>query len=391
MTDWFQARVRAHEVGAGHVRRTESLAIADATGRTLARDLLSIVPLPSHSSSAMDGWAVAGDPPWLVGPQIRAGDTPQADPLASGTARPIATGGPVPPGTWGVLRSEHGEKRDGLLRPNDLARVGEPRAGEHVRVLGEEIGVGEVLLTAGSRLTAPRLALAAASGHDAVEVAEVPTVDVVLFGSEIVGSGIPQPGGVRDAYSPQLPALLASMGLRLGLLRREPDYLETTVAAIRSSSAPLLISTGGTASGPTDHVRAALQALGAELAIDGVDMRPGHPVMLARLPVERSMLCLPGNPFAAMMVLATIGVALVDGMMGRPLSSLGHAPLAADIANAGKSTRLVAFRWTDDGAVPTDHQGTGMLRGIADANGVAVIPPGGADAGQLVRTVPLPW
>ena len=120
-------------------------------------------------------------------------------------------------------------------------------------------------------------------------------------------------------------------------------------------------------------------------------MRPGHPVMLARRADGRLILCLPGNPLAAMIGMASLGAAIAEGMLGRPLSQLGRARLAVDIPNAGHNTRLLTVVETDAGVVPTAYQGSGMLRGLAEADGVAVIKPGGASANDTVRMLPLAW
>ncbi|ANP72060.1 molybdopterin molybdotransferase MoeA [Cryobacterium arcticum] len=395
--EWLEARSTVHTLGGQVPRTTEVLPLADAVGRTLAAAVHSLTALPSFASSAMDGWAVNGDGPWALGTPILAGDPPADTPLAPGTARPIATGGCVPAGTHGILRSEHGLVGPSVAGgPATLTRLpqagaGEPAAGEHVRARGEECGLDERMLEPGCLLTAPRVALAAVTGHDTLTVTALPDVELLLLGTEVIESGIPGPGQVRDAYSPEFPALLTGLGLRVRALRRLPDDLGQTVEAIRSSTAALVISTGGSARGPADHVRAALAALGATVLIDGVRMRPGHPVMLARLVDGRLMLCLPGNPLAAMLVLVSLGMPLIDGMLGRPLAGLGRVALAHDIANLSGSTRLVAYRNTDEGAVPTARQGSGMLRGLAEADGVAVVPPGGACAPNQVATLPLPW
>jgi molybdopterin molybdotransferase len=387
-----------HRLGTELTRATVTVPITEATGRTLATDLLSLTALPSFASSAMDGWAVNGDEPWLLGEPILAGDPPAAHPLAPGTARAIATGGCVPAGTHGILRSEHGEVRradtadaGSTLMRSAQAGADEPSAGEHVRARGEECGLGERMLEAGCLLTAPRVALAAVTGHDTLTVTALPTVELLLLGTEVIESGVPGPGQVRDAYSPEFPALLGGLGVQLTGLRRLPDDLDQTIDAVRSSTADLVISTGGSARGPADHVRAALTELGATVLIDGVRMRPGHPVMVARLVDGRLMLCLPGNPLAAMLVLASLGVPLIDGMLGRPLAPLGRVGLAHDMANLSGSTRLVAFRRTSEGAVPTARQGSGMLRGLAEADGVAIVPAGGACAPDTIATLPLPW
>ena len=395
--EWPTARSTMHRLGAELARSTETVPLHAAAGRTLAAALHSLTALPSFASSAMDGWAVCGEEPWQLGAAILAGDPPAPTPLAPGTARPIATGACVPAGTHGILRSENGAvgpsgtPTAGLLSRAERARPDEPAAGEHVRGRGEECGLDERMLEAGCLLTAPRVALAAVTGHDTLTVTVPPTVELLLLGTEVVESGIPDPGQVRDAYSPEFPALLTGLGVQVTALRRLPDDLGQTTDAIRSSTAQLVISTGGSARGPADHVRAALTELGATLLIDGVRMRPGHPVMLARLPDGRLMLCLPGNPLAAMLTLASLGMPLIDGMLGRPLAALGRVTLAHDIANLSGSTRLVAYRLTEDGAVPTARQGSGMLRGLAEADGVAVVPSGGAWAPDTVDTIPLPW
>jgi len=400
--EWLEARSTVHRLGTELPRGTEIVPVAEATGRTLATEVRSLTALPSFASSAMDGWAVNGQAPWLLGEPILAGDLPPTVALAAGTARPIATGACVPPGTHGILRSENGvvsteSAPDSAASPVRVlfrapeAGADEPVLGEHVRAAGEECGFDERLLEAGCLLTAPRVALAAVTGHDTLTVTTLPSVELVLLGTEVIESGVPGPGQVRDAYSPEFPALLSGLGVRVSAVRRLPDDLDQTIDAIRSSSAALVISTGGSARGPADHVRAALAALGATVLIDGVRMRPGHPVMVARLTDGRLMLCLPGNPLAAMLVLASLGMPLIDGMLGRPLAELGGVALAHDIANLSGSTRLVAYRLTDEGAVPTARQGSGMLRGLADADGVAVVPSGGACAPERVATLPLPW
>jgi molybdopterin molybdotransferase len=395
--DWVRARATVHELGTATSRTTRSVPLADAVGATLARDVRSLTALPSFASSAMDGWAVSGDEPWLLGEPILAGDAPGTEALEPGTARAIATGGCVPAGTHGILRSEHGHLRPAAgdtgatLVRSAGARADEPALDEHVRARGEECGQDEVMLTAGCVLTPPRVALAAVTGNDVLIVTSPPTVELLLLGSEVIESGVPGAGSVRDAYSPEFPALLTGLGMRLTGLRRLPDDVDRTIDGVRSSTAALVISTGGSARGPADHVRAALTEVGATILIDGVRMRPGHPVMLARLADGRLMLCLPGNPLAAMLVLVSLGVPLIDGMLGKPLGGLGRVTLGHDMANPSGSTRLVAFRHTAQGAVPTARQGSGMLRGLAEADGVAVVPPGGATAPAAVETLPLPW
>lgn len=389
-TSWTEARERAFGAGtSAAVDAVEVLPIAEAAGRTLAHDLFAVADLPRFASSAMDGWAVARTHgPWRLGPPILAGHAPSASGPLPDEALPIATGAPVPPGTVAIIRSEHGDvvrPGDAMLQLNALAEG--PAAGDHIRPAGEEAHRGDPLLRAGSVLTAPRLALAAVAGFDELPVRGAAGVELVLLGDEVRTSGTPEPGAVRDAFGPALPTIFTAMGLVAGPMRHAADDPDATLAALARTTAPLVVSTGGSSRGPSDFVRSALTALGGRLLIDGVAMRPGHPVMLAALPGGRLLLCLPGNPLAAMLCLASLGVPLADGMLGRPQRMLGALTLTVDAPNRSRATRLLAC----SGGIPVPWQGSGMLRGLAAADAVAVIPPGGVDAGSTVATVPLPW
>lgn len=384
MTDFRAARELAHAAGLAVPRDTEAAALHAAIGRTLAAAVVATAPLPGFDSAAMDGWAVAGDGPWMLGAPIKAGDDIPSQRLAPGAARPISTGAPLPPGAARVIRTERGELRAGTLH-EALADVG-----HHIRQAGEEAPASEQLLATGVRLTPPRIALAAAAGYDVVELVVPPAVQLLVLGDEVVASGRPVPGRVRDVFTPTLPAVLARFGTREPTLGQVGDSRDETRAAFEAATAPLLVTTGGSARGPADHVRASLEAIGAEVLLDGVRMRPGHPLVLARLRSGTLVLGLPGNPLAAYVGLIAMGGALIDGMLGRDLAPLPQTVLAEAVVG-GPSTRIVPATRSARGTVPTEHQGAGMLRGLASADLLAVIPPTGASAGESVEYLPLPW
>ena len=391
---WQDARQLAHDEGARLAPQVapDILRVADANGRTLAHDLFALTDLPRSSASAMDGWAISGAGPWTVGEPIRAGDRTPREPLDPGQARPIATGAPVPRGATAVLRSEDGDARYAngriVLHPRDLTI---PEAGRDIRVAGEEVPPGEPIHAACTVQTAPPLALAAVAGIDEVTVTGTPSVDLVLFGDELRSSGVPNDGEIRDAFLPALPSAILGAGGLHARTRFGRDGHDATVAALRGTDAPLIVSTGGTARGPADFVRSALDTIGASIVCDGVAMRPGHPVMIARVGDNRLFLGLPGNPLAAMLAFASLGIPLLAGMTGRTLPRAPLVSLAVDITNPSASTRLVACTLDGDGATPTPWQGTAMLRGLAAADVVVVVPPGGAESGSVVGTLPLPW
>ncbi|QCR44400.1 molybdopterin molybdenumtransferase MoeA [Curtobacterium sp. SGAir0471] len=394
LPSWSEARRAAHEQGARLAADTAGadpgsgavrLDLASALGRTLAADLLARADVPGHDGAAMDGWAVAGPGPWVLGAPIVAGAVPADEPLAVGHARPVTTGAPVPPGTEAVVRSEDASVDDDgrLVRHTSSAR-------RHVRPAGEEVSRDQVLFPAGSVLTPPRAALAAASGVDDVLVAPVPTARVAVLGDEIVAAGIPRPGQVRDVFTHTLPSVLRTFGADPVATERVADDADGTARVLDAAQERIVVTTGGTAGSSTDHVRGALARIGAELLVDRVDVRPGRPMLLARRGTT-VYLCLPGNPMAAMVGLVLLGGPLVAGLLGRPLEPTGSVRLAVDVPNDRPGALVLAHRTTPEGAMPASHQSSAMLRGLADADGLMIVPAGGGVAGEDVPPVRLPW
>lgn len=303
-----------------------------------------------------------------------------------------------------MLRSESGVLSGGdspVLSLNSSARADEPRRGEHIRPAGEEAAAGEVTITRGTLLNPAHIALAAVCGHDTLPVLRAPRVSLLLTGDEVIEYGLPESGQVRDTFGPQLPQLVAMLGGRMDVVRRLSDRYEDVLAALSTdatdetsiamSSGDVLITTGGTGRSEADHLRQALEDMDAEMLINGIAMRPGHPTMLARLPDGRLLVALPGNPLAAMMAVFTVLSPLLDGLRGAPLSPERHVLVGVDIEPLPGRTRLVPCRIENGRALPSPYFRSGMLRGIADADAVMVIPEAGCTKDEAITALPLPW
>ncbi|VXC44285.1 Molybdopterin molybdenumtransferase [Arthrobacter sp. 9AX] len=369
-----------------------------ALGRVLDQDIVALQDMPHYASSAMDGWAVNGSGPWILAePGTR---------LAPHQASPIVTGGLIPPGGKAILRSESaelGKDEDGLpvLMTGGGARPGEPRTGQHIRKAGEEALEGDILVKAGVQLNPAHLALAALAGYDELPVQGKPVVRLLLTGSEVVSEGIPVPGQVRDTFGPQLPAVVEMLGGTAGGQQRIGDSYAEWLAALEDVvpevpgapdlPADVVITTGGTGRSGTDHLRRAVAELGGRLLIDGIAMRPGHPAVLAELPDGRFVLGLPGNPLAAMMALSTVGAPLLAALGHGQLPAMQEVPCGSIIEPDPGRTRLMPFRLVYGMASPAQHTGPGMMRGLASAHGVLVVPPHGVQLGEPVPAFALPW
>ncbi len=384
---WPVARRRAAEGAA--LLGAERVAVGDADRRVLAESVHAASDLPAFPTSSMDGWAVSGSGPWEVVGEVLAGTAPGVA-LEPGQACGIATGAAVPGGATGVVRTEHGEVSDGLLRAPD------PPAGAEIRPQGEECRRGDVLVPAATRLRPAHLGLAAAAGVDEVTVGIRPRVRVLLLGDELVTSGVAGVGAVRDSLGPQLPGWLDRLGATVEDQRRVPDTLAEHVAAIDAARgrADVVVTTGGTAAGPVDHLHDAVRVLGGTFVVDSVAVRPGHPMALGALPGPESstrwLLALPGNPQSAVVALMTLGAPLLDALLGRPLADLPEVELGRDAPAPASEHRLLACELSSGVATPVAYLGSAMLRGLATSDGFAVLPPGGAAAGTRVPWLALP-
>jgi molybdopterin molybdotransferase len=359
----------------------------DALGLVLAAPLDALTDLPSFDTSAMDGWAVAGPGPWAVHDDGVLAGHARPEPLTDGEAVRIATGARIPPGATAVLRSEHG-RTDGTGR---LHPTRDTSHGQDIRPRGQECRSGDQLLPPGTRITPAVLGLAAAAGYDTLSAVARARVEVLVLGDELLTEGRPRDGLIRDALGPMLPPWLRALGAEVLSVRRLGDDADALYEALKNSPADLVVTTGGTASGPVDHVHPTLRRLGAELLVDGVKVRPGHPMLLARTKENQHLVGLPGNPLAAVSGLLTLAEPLLRTLGGHPAPEPYAAPVRDTVHGHPYDTRLIPVALRADRAVPLHYNGPAMLRGIAAADALAVVPPGGARPGQELELLDLPW
>ncbi|WP_413812990.1 molybdopterin molybdotransferase MoeA [Streptomyces sp. OE57] len=445
-TSWPDARAIAARAAVKEAAHAAPVIrpLSEVLGQVLAAPLAALTDLPPFDTSAMDGWALSGPGPWRLptgskdqGHQGILAGHGETTPLPDGHAVRIATGARVPPGATAVLRSEYGtDAGDGWLHASPAHPV---VLGQDIRTRGQECRSGDQLLTAGTLVTPAVLGLAAAAGYDELPTVRRPRVEVLVLGDELLTEGLPHDGRIRDALGPMVGPWLRALGAEVLGTRRLADEADAVYAAVAESSADVVVTTGGTAAGPVDHVHPTLRRLGAELLVDGVAVRPGHPMLLARLaranrenPTNREnprhrensgnretpgspesaeapknaespespespsrsvrhLVGLPGNPLAAVSGLLTLAEPLLRTLTGRPAPGPAPAPLAEAVQGHPRDTRLVPVTFRQDAAVPLRFNGPAMLRGIAVADGLAVIPPGGAKRGMEVDVLDLPW
>jgi molybdopterin molybdotransferase len=388
--DWYAARETVYAAGSAALAPAVRVPLVDSDGLTLAEPLVTLTDLPAFATSSVDGWAVRGAAPWRIVGQILAGGVARAL-VDDGTCVEIATGAMVPAGATGVVRIEDSTVDGGVVVS------GSSRTPPDWREPGEEAKRGEELLPAGTAITPGVIGLAAACGYDAVSCYPAPHTAVLVFGDELLTSGPPGEGRVRDALGPSLPSWLRRVGTDVVHVRAPvADTLDDHVEAIKDAvdaGAQVICTTGGTMHGPVDHLHAALERLGAEYVVNTVAVRPGFPMLVAKLPGGQFVAGLPGNPQSAVVALVSLVQPLLAGLAGRALPALASVTLGAAVPGRGGYTHLALVRRdaVDGLAYPLAHNNSAMLRGLAQSVGFAVIAPGTTGtAGAVVPLVALP-
>ena len=366
------------------VVETELLPIALAHGRILAEPVRARVPLPIFDNAAVDGYAVACDkltgvPPFnlRVVRKIAAGQ-PGQTPLSTSGAVRIFTGAPVPPGFDAVVMQER------CCRDGDRVTTAEmPAAGLNIRHEGEDVAAGEQILAVGVRLDARHVALAAAVGASHLRVRRRLRAAVFSTGNELrdVGGRLP-PATVYDSNRPMIAALLSDAGIEVTDLGISLDEPARTAAIVGEAATThdLLVSSGGVSVGDEDHVATVMAALCPAYERLSMKVKPGKPAALGRFPAA-VWLAVPGNAFAAFVVLLILGRPLIRTLSGRTGQVVAPGrPATASFCWSRKTGRDEFFPVREIGL---DHEGlplleklgrggSARLRPLVDGDGLAL-------------------
>ncbi len=369
----------------------------EAAGSILAQPILTLSADPPVDSSAINGYAVCGAGPW------RLADEPT---LRPGHAVRMRTGDPLPAHTDAVLAIDgsaaehHGDGTVSVIALDELTQLPDERArpdlGSGIIRESEIAPIGALLVPAGRVITPAILAIAAAAGHDGLEIVRPPVVGVIVLGTSLLSQGQSRGGRVRDALSNTVPSFVAACGGRGNPAVRAPDTADLLLTEIDDAAVDVIITTGSTAPGPDNHVRQVLRDLGAHWLIDGVAVTPGAQMLLARLPDGRFLVGLPGEPQSALAGLVTLVSPIIAALRGAPaVRSYPAAVLFADTpaAEFADDTRLAPVRLEMLDAAQVAHPladaGPAGLAGWAAADAVAVVAPGAGFRGDVVQCIRL--
>ena len=294
------------------VMESVTISTFDALGCVLAAPITSPIDVPAQDNTSMDGYAILSEDlakGWAqVGKELKvtqripAGVT--GEPLSSGEAARIFTGAWIPSGATAVVMQE-----DVQVSASGGITIGKPVLhGQWIRRRGEDVRVGEIVLNKGERLSAASLGLAASVGAATLEVSRKPRVALFSTGDELVMPGeVPpsqmKPGSIYNSNRFFLKAMLSQLGCEVIDHGVVPDNRAATLEALRkaAASSDVILTSGGVSVGEEDHVKPALEALGA-LNLWSLSMKPGKPFALGHIQSESKtvhFMGLPGNPVSS--------------------------------------------------------------------------------------------
>jgi molybdopterin molybdotransferase len=365
----------------------ESVSLSGAVGRIAASSASAKLSLPSFDLSAMDGYAIHAADCGKTGTLEVIGEQPagkyRALELAAGQAIRIFTGAPIPVGTGAVVMQED-TQREG----NRVTLLEPAESGEFIRRKGADLCEGQLLWSAGTRLSAAKVSLAASQGQAEISVGKRPRVGILTTGSELQTPGIPLafPGQIYNSNATLLQGLLQEQQVADAIvLDAAADDFELLQACIKQllETCEVVLIAGGVSVGDHDLVKPALAALGLQPEFWRVAVKPGKPFLYARSQQRgehpRHVFGLPGNPVSAyvtsvLFVLPALRKLAGSAMVKPPRVSVR---LLETINNTDR--RETYFRgWVDAAAgtfQPLGLQESHALFGLSRSNALLPVPP----------------
>jgi molybdopterin molybdotransferase len=379
-----------------------------AAGRVSAAATAGLHPVPPFDNSAMDGFALHSADTAAASPAnpvtltvtdlLTAGANAGKLRVAAGGSCEIMTGAPLPAGADTVVPLEQVElQRDAAGRPTAIRLTAPVAPTRNLRRAGEDFAAAAPLLPPGKLLTPADVMGLAATGCEAVSVYPAPRIAVITTGNELSDSAQLAPGMIYDANGPYLAAMLPALGADFGGLFRSGDRAEQLIDRISAlPDVDIIVTTGGVSAGRLDFVPAALEQMGADILFHKVALRPGKPLLFARLADGRLVFGLPGNPIAVAVGMRFFVLPAMRALQHQAPETFALARLTASV---GKKPGLTFFAKAraaldDDGRYTVTvlpGQESFKIQPLMAANCWAILPAAAAEltAGTAVEIAPL--
>jgi molybdenum cofactor synthesis domain-containing protein len=365
------------------IDRTERVPLAEASGRVLARDVVSTMDVPPFARAAMDGYAVrAADTKDATREQpkrlacvekVFTGEVATKT-VGNGECTEIATGAPMPPGSDAVIMVE--ETDMGAMGSADGVRLfASVEPGQNVGRQGADIKTGQTVLRNGDVLNASRVGALAALGITSVEAYAKPRVAILSTGNEIVEPGQPlAPGHIYDINRFTVAAVMAEHGGVPVPYRTAADTLEDLSRAVDEClQEDVLVFSGGSSVGERDLILDVIAAKGTVL-FHGIALKPGKPTAFG-IVNGKPVFGLPGYPTSCLTNAYLLVVPALRTLARQPAREVRSTtlPLSQRVSSVPGRHQIFTVRVVNGEAVPA-FKASGDITSMSRADGYIEIP-----------------
>ncbi len=353
---------------------SEIVKITDSLGRITARDICAKRSQPAANMSSMDGYAICYDAnitSWDVVGECKAGTTP-CDTIISGQAARIFTGALLPEGADTIIIQENitidGSRAS--LKPNCTMNKG-----QHIRREGNDFAQHETIIKAGETITAAKIGLLIAAGHDHISVYKKPQVAIISTGDELREIGdMCEPHQIPASNGPMIAAMLNDCEIVYNKIVKD-DLLGITQAIRNNDHCDIIITIGGASVGDHDLIVPALRNLKANINFMKAAIKPGKPILTGKIG-DAIIVGLPGNPASAYVTAILFLLPLTGYIMGKnsymPIEK--NAQLNHELPAIQERAEFLRAKVVGHNIMPYTGQDSAKISTLSESNALLIRP-----------------
>ena len=383
----------------------ETVSLNNTGNRVLAQDIVATFPMPMFDNSAMDGFAVRSidtkgaskaNPISLKMVSVSSAGAPSDVTLGHGECVQCMTGAKIPHSADAIVMVED---TSGFSDDDNVEIYLEADSGKHIRIKGEEIKEGDLLIPKGRHLTPSEVGTMATFGYGKVNVFKKPRITIFGTGNELIEPGRElKEGQIYNSNLFVFSELAEYAGAEIVLRNVVKDNKESlrTFLSEALATCDMIVSSGGVSMGRFDYVREVFLELGVQEHFWKVAQKPGKPFFFGT--VNSTLIFgLPGNPVSSYIGFMEWVWPVLRTMMGKSKEGAVLGILKEPFPREKVKYRFLFGKvWMEDGKLvckPSNKKGSHMLSSSLDANCILGCEPGERPLkpGDKIRVNILPW
>ncbi len=371
----------------------EIVPIENSINRICAEEITATYTLPKFNNSAMDGYAIRYEDykkSLEIVDTIFAGDNKDIK-LNKDTCIKIMTGAKVPYNTTAII-----PKEETIITNNKIKIIKNVKEFQHMRFIGEDIKLGELLIKKGQEVNFAKITLLSSQGISHIKVYKKPKVVVFASGEELkLHYEKIEDFQIFNSNTPTFIARTKELGCEVTFIGQSKDSIEAIKELIKNSlDADLIITSGGISVGDADFTKDAFNTLNFKTIFDGIKIKPGKPTVFGKIK-DTYILNLPGNPLASALVFELVGKLIIQKLLGS--SEIYHNFIYAKINEnfTNKKGRITIIPGFFDGKyfTPSQKRSPGMISTLATSNSIIVLDENIEEIkkDEEIKILPINW